>query len=62
MKRICIYPADVEMIFDLSDRSARKLIQKIKIFYHKKPHQLVTIFEFCEYMDVRLNDIAKYLR
>jgi len=44
--RVVIYPKDVENITGLSDRAARKLIQKIKSGLGKSKPMFVTVHEF----------------
>lgn len=50
MKRICIYPKDVQVVTGKSERYGRTIINKIKEHLNKEKHQLVTIDEFCDFM------------
>ncbi|MCG2612365.1 hypothetical protein LZZ90_12690 [Flavobacterium sp. SM15] len=50
MKRICIYPKDIQLITGKSERQSRNILAKIKAHNNKEKHQLVTIHEFCLYM------------
>lgn len=61
MNRLCIYPADVAEILNKSISSARSLIRAIKDVKGKKSHQVVTIGEFCEYMDLPYEDVFEML-
>lgn len=45
-----------------SDRYGRKLIKKIKEYFSKEQHQVVTIEEFCQYMGLQSEAVAKQLR
>ncbi len=45
--RIIIYPKDVVRITGRSERTARKLIQKVRLIFGKSPDEFVTIKEFC---------------
>ena len=49
MRRLCIYPSDVESITGRSKNYSRKLIQSIKKRNNKVKHQFVTVEEFCDY-------------
>ncbi|WNM17969.1 transcription initiation factor IIE subunit beta family protein [Flavobacterium capsici] len=62
MSRICIYAKDVQIITGKSERQARKIINSIKDAYAKKKHQPVTIKEFCDYMDLDINDVNPLLK
>ncbi|MEZ4795958.1 MAG: hypothetical protein R2785_02205 [Flavobacteriaceae bacterium] len=57
MKRICIYPKDVQIITGRSLRYCQELIKDIKVLLQKERHQTVTIKEFCDYMDFPFEDI-----
>jgi DNA helicase TIP49 (TBP-interacting protein) len=57
MKRICIYPKDVQIITGRSLRYCQELIKHIKMLLNKEKHQTVTIREFCDYMDFPFEDI-----
>ena len=60
-KRACIYPKDIQVITGRSERYGRKVIQNIKIFLDKKPHQYVTINEFSEYSGIEIDIINEYI-
>ena len=49
MRRLCIYPQDVEIITGRSKNYSRKIIRNIKKNYNKDKHQFVTVEEFCAY-------------
>lgn len=57
MFRICIYAKDIQAITGKSERSARHVLVDIKILHNKQKHQMVTIREFCEYMDLPYDDV-----
>ncbi|UOK41491.1 hypothetical protein LZF87_09190 [Flavobacterium enshiense] len=50
MKRMCIYPKDIQQITGKSERQSRNIYARIKEQNNKQKHQMVTIHEFCEYM------------
>lgn len=62
LKRICIYPKDVQRITGRSERYGRKLLQKIKNHFEKESHQFITIKEFCEYTGINEEEIELYIR
>ena len=51
-KRIIIYPKDIMLITGKSERYSREIIKKIKLANNKQKHQLVTVQEFCTYMNI----------
>ena len=62
MNRLCIYPKDIMIITGRSDRYGRNLIMKIKKHFKKQQHQVVTVEEFCQYMGLQLDVVARQLR
>ncbi len=62
MNRLCIYPKDIMIITGRSDRYGRNLIKKIKDYFKKQPHQVVTIEEFCQYMGMQQDLVARQLK
>jgi len=61
MNRLCIYPKDIQVITGRSDRYGRNLIKKIKDHFKKQQHQVVTVDEFCQYMGLQPETVAKQL-
>ena len=61
-KRACIYPKDIQRITGRSERYCRKLINKIKEYLDKEPHQFVTINEFSEYSGIQLDIVNQYIK
>ena len=57
MHRICIYPQDVIWITGRGETYARELLRDIRLLYHKEPHQLVSISEFCEYVGLSYEEV-----
>ena len=52
LKRIIIYPKDIQRITGKSERFGRKLIRDIKCHLKKDDHQLVTIEEFSTFTGI----------
>jgi hypothetical protein len=61
-KRACIYPKDIQRITGRSERYGRKLLNDIKCFLDKEPHQFITINEFSEYPSIQVYIANKYIR
>jgi hypothetical protein len=59
--RSAIYPKDIANITGKSVKSATKLFHKIKEALGKDRHQILTVNEFCEFMNLKFNDIQKSL-
>ena len=59
--RSAIYAKDVAYITGKSTKSATRLIQTIKQDLGKDKHTILTINEFCEYMGLKIKDIADSL-
>jgi len=62
MNRLCIYPKDIMIITGRCDRYGRNLIKKIKDYFQKEQHQVVTVEEFCQYMGLQPYAVLKQLR
>lgn len=52
----------IMVITDRSDRYGRKLVKKIKEYFSKEQHQVVTSEEFCQFMGLQTEAVAKQLR
>ncbi len=61
LKRSCIYPKDVQRITGKSERSGRRLLQKIKGELGKQEHQFVTIEEFATYTGINPDLVRQYI-
>ena len=57
LSRICIYPKDVALLTGRGTRYGWQVIQDIKAKTGKSRHQLVTIEEFCDYLDLPYQQI-----
>lgn len=62
MKRICIYPKDVQIVTGKSERYGRTIINKIKEHLNKEKHQLVTIDEFCDFMGFEISKVELLIK
>jgi hypothetical protein len=61
LKKCVIYPKDVQLITGKSERYGQDLLTKIREHYNKEPHQFITIYEFCEFSGIPLEEVEKYL-
>ena len=61
-KRACIYPKDIQRITGRSERYGRKLLNNIKCFLDKEPHQFITINEFSEYSGIQVDIVNQYIK
>jgi hypothetical protein len=52
LKRVIIYPKDIQRITGKSERYGRKLIRDIKSHLKKDDHQLITIEEFSTFTGI----------
>ena len=57
MNRLCIYPKDIQIITEQNDRYGRYLIKGLKSTSTKLKHQVVTVEEFCQYMDLPIKQL-----
>jgi ribosomal silencing factor RsfS len=62
MKRICIYTKDIQLITGKSERHSRTIISNIRDAYEKQKHQPITIYEFCQYMDMEIDKVAPLIK
>jgi hypothetical protein len=62
MSRLIICTKDVQQLTGKSERTALRLMDKIKKAYQKAKHQQVNVAEFCEYMGLKLDLVLSVLR
>ena len=61
LKRIIIYPKDIQRITGKSERYGRLLIKRIKDHLKKEDHQLVTTSEFSEFMGIDVDLVNEFM-
>lgn len=54
---LCIYAKEVAWIIRRSERTGDRWMVDMICFYGKKPHQLITIREFCEYAGLDYEEV-----
>jgi hypothetical protein len=58
VKRICIYPKDIQRITGKSYRQSSRLMQKIKTELNKEQKEFLTIEEFCSYSGLKYEQVT----
>jgi hypothetical protein len=59
--RIVIYAKDVMNITGLRERAARSLLARIRKKYHKEKWEFVTIYEFCQFKGLKVEQVRPFL-
>jgi len=57
IKRVCIYPKDIQRITGKSYRQSTRLMQKIKRDLNKLDNEFLTIDEFCAYSGIKYEQL-----
>ena len=60
-KRIVIYAKDIMNITGRKERTARKLLAKIKKKYKKGKEEFISIDEFCEFTSLKKESVSEFL-
>ena len=61
LKRIIIYPKDIQLITGKKEKSSRLLYEKIKRALKKPESGLVTIDEFCAYTGLEKSIVTDFI-
>jgi hypothetical protein len=59
MKRLTIYPKDIQIITGRSERYSRKLLEKMRAHFNRNKDGLITIQEFCSYTGLNHEEVEK---
>jgi len=59
--RYSIYINDVARLANVQYRAARRILKKIRMHYNKPPRSLVSITEFCDFMQLREDEVRRVL-
>ena len=62
LKRICIYPKDVQRITGSFPKAAYRLMNDIKRQLEKPKDGLVSIREFCAYTGLGEDEVERFIR
>ena len=57
IKRICIYPKDIQRITGKSYRQSARLLQKIRSDLNKHENEFVSVEEFCNYTSLKIEQV-----
>lgn len=57
IKRVCIYPKDIQRITGKSYRQSTRILQKLRIYLNKQQNELVSIEEFCQYTSLKFEQV-----
>lgn len=57
IKRVCIYPKDIQRITGKSYRQSTRILQKLRIRLNKQQNELVSIEEFCQYTGLKYEQV-----
>ncbi|WP_430937246.1 hypothetical protein [Saccharicrinis sp. 156] len=61
LKRVCIYPKDVQRLTGKSEKYSQRLLNRIKKELGKENHQFITSEEFAKYTGISIHTIQAYL-
>ena len=61
IKRVCIYPPDIQRITGKSYRQSIRLLQKIRKDLNKLPNELVSIDDFCSYTSLKYELVIPHI-
>lgn len=62
LKRVVIYPKDIQLITGLKESACRKIISDLKKKLGKQKHQFITIDEFCHHKGISKEIVYSYLK
>ena len=56
-RKLIIRNGDVQIVLEVSERQARNKMLKIREFFKKEKHQVITVNEFCDYIGLKYEDV-----
>jgi len=60
--RIVIYPKDIQILTGKSYRHALELNKEIREYFNKKKHQLLSIYEFADYIGIHPDQVFPHIK
>lgn len=60
-QRLFLSTKDVAVLHQVTLRTARTILKKIRIVFGKQPYQSITVMEYCIYMDVDEGSVIRVL-
>lgn len=61
MKRICIYPKDIQRITGKSYRQSIRLLANLRKDFNKSKNSLISVIEFCEYTGLKVEHVEPHI-
>ena len=61
LKRTVIYPKDIQRITGKSERTGRRILDRIREQKGKEKHQLITVSEFAHYTGIDVETVQDYI-
>ncbi len=59
-RRVVITTKDIQKILGKGERSARELMQKLRVMLKKGPEQYVTVAEFCRFAGLTEEEVRDF--
>ena len=56
-RKLIIRNGDIQRILEVTERQARNKMLKIREFFKKEKHQVITFNEFCDYIGLKYEDV-----
>ena len=56
-RKLIIRNGDIQRILEVTERQARNKMLKIREFFKKEKHQVITVNEFCDYIGLKYEDV-----
>jgi hypothetical protein len=60
--RVAIYPRDIENLLGKHNRTACRMLQRIRKHYKKQNRQPVTVTEFCSYTNMEEEVVRMFIK
>lgn len=61
IKRVCIYPKDIQRITGKSYRQSTRLLQKIREDLNKPLNNFISVEEFCQYTGLKYEQVEPHI-
>ena len=62
IKRICVYPKDIQLITGKSYRQSVRILENIRKFYKKSKHNYVSIREVSLYLGLDYEELLTFVK
>lgn len=56
-RKLIIRNGDIQRILEVTERQARNKMLKIREYFNKEKHQVITVNEFCDYIGLKYEDV-----